>query len=79
MIVFETGMEKLPKNCRKCYMVDCSKKWSGNGAMDFSRPSSCSLRQLPTREEAREIIENNVDEIPMDDLLDKLGFKEVGK
>ena len=80
MIVRQTELKVMPSSCYDCKVGVCHIQSSMTAdEYDTIRHKDCPLREMQTREEARQIIEINIDEIPIDEVLDKLGHKEVGK
>ena len=81
MIHYKTEMREMPENCWKCTMPTCCGE-----PEEKCRRNNCPLAEMPAREEAygqileclRTINLDGLEEfkIGMNNLLDKLGFKE---
>lgn len=75
MIVFT---DKMPEHCDKCDL-SCVHYYPEDG-----RPKECPLHEIKSREIAHEILCNfrnhfHCNPESIDSVLDKLGYKEVGK
>jgi hypothetical protein len=94
IIVIKTDMEEMPKDCENCILNEECKYGERifdtiNGKLLLIRPNDCPLSEMPTREEAREIlitmkddnsttmnISNDIVEVSdgIERALDKLGY-----
>lgn len=84
IIVMRTDMEEMPDNCKKhCPFKSGCKQFTG--AFGGLRPDDCPLQEMPTREEAKKILDDMEGEVYSMSYLDpalidrylvRLGYKE---